>query len=73
MSILLNISKIYEKIMYQQLFDHFYSILSPEQCSFRKGHSARNCLMVMLEKFKGSRDRGDEFGALFTDLSIAFD
>ena len=27
----------------------------------------------MLEKFKELRDRGDEFGALFTDLSKAFD
>ena len=29
--------------------------------------------MVMLEKFRESRDRRDEFGALFTDLSKAFD
>ena len=29
--------------------------------------------MVMLEKFKGLRDRGDEFGALFTGLSKAFE
>ena len=42
-------------------------ILSPKQCGFRKGHRAQNCLIVM------PRDRGDEFGALFTDLSKAFD
>ena len=30
-------------------------------------------LMVMLEKFKESRDKGEEFGAFFTDLSKAFD
>ena len=29
--------------------------------------------MCMLEKFKESRDRGEKFGALFTDLSKAFD
>ena len=29
--------------------------------------------MVMLEKFKESRDKGEEFGAFFTDLSKAFD
>ena len=62
-SILPNISKIYEKLMYQQLYDHFESVLSPKQCGFRKGHSAQNCLMVMLKKF----------GALFTDLSKEFD
>ena len=27
----------------------------------------------MLEKFKESRDKGEEFGAFFTDLSKAFD
>ena len=73
MSILPNISEIYEKLMYQQLHDHFDSILSRKQCGFGKGHSGRNSLMVMLEKFKESRGRGDEFGALFTDLSKPFD
>ena len=29
--------------------------------------------MVMLEKFKESRDKGEEFEAFFTDLSKAFD
>ena len=29
--------------------------------------------MVMLEKFKESRDKGEEFGAFFTDLSKVFD
>ena len=38
--------------------DHFDSILSPKQCGFCKGHSAQNCLIVTLEKFKESRDEG---------------
>ena len=29
--------------------------------------------MVMLEKFKETRDKGEEFGAFFTDLFKAFD
>ena len=29
--------------------------------------------MVMLEKFEESRDKGEEFGTFFTDLSKAFD
>ena len=55
--ILPNLSKIYEKLMYQQLHEHFNSILSPKQCGFRKGYSAQHCLMVMLEKFNESRDK----------------
>ena len=31
-NILPNLSKIYEKLMYQQLYEHFNSILSPKQC-----------------------------------------
>ena len=59
--------------MYQQLYEHFNSILSPKQCGFRKVYSAQHCLMVVLEKLKESRDKGEEFGAFFTDLSKAFD
>ena len=38
-SILSNISKIYEKLIYNQLYDYFDGILSPSQCGFRKGHN----------------------------------
>ena len=48
--------------MYQQLYEHFNSILSPKQCGFRKGCSGQHFLMVMLEKFKESRDKGGELG-----------
>ena len=72
-SILPNLSKIYEKLMYQQLYELFNSIPSPKQCGFRKGYSVQHCLMVMLEKFKELRDKGEEFGAFLTDLSKAFD
>ena len=55
------------------MYEHFNTILSPKQCGFRKGYSAQHCLMVALEEFKESRDKGEEFGAFFTDLSKAFD
>ena len=71
-SILPNLSKIYEKLMFQQLYEHFISILSPKQCEFRKGYSAQNCLNVMLERLKESRDKAEEFGAFFIDISNAF-
>ena len=72
-SILPNISKIYEKLIYKQLYHYFDDILSPSQCGFRKGHSTQHCLLVMLEEFKESVDKENEFGALLTDLSKAFD
>ena len=66
-SILSNISKIYEKLIYNQLYDYFDDILS------RKKQSTQHCLLVMLEKFKESVDKGNEFDALLTNLSKVFD
>ena len=68
-SILSSLSKIYENLMYNQLDN----ILFPSQRSFRKGYSAQHCLLVITEKFKEAIDRGNEFGALLTDLSKAVD
>ena len=59
--------------MYNQLYSYFDNILFPNQCGFRKWHSAQQCLLVMREKFKESIDKGHQFGTLLTDLSKAFD
>ena len=59
--------------MYNQFSKYFDSLLAPNQCGFRKGFSSQYCLLVMLEKFKEAIDRGNQFGALLTDLSKAFD
>ena len=36
-------------------------------------HRAQHCFLVMIEKFMEAIERGNEFGALLTDLSKAFD
>ena len=72
-SILSNLSKIYEKLMYNKLYDYFDNMLFPRQCGFGKGYIAQHCLLVMTEKFKETIDKGNEFGALLTDLSKTFD
>ena len=72
-SILPNLSQIYEKLLYNQLYDYFDKILLPSQSGFRKGYSSQHCLLAMSENFKKSADDGNEFGALLTDLSKAFD
>ena len=72
-SILSNISKIYERCLYSQISNFFEEKLSIYQCGFRKGYSAQHCLIVMIEKWRKSLDKGGNFGALLTDLSKAFD
>ena len=72
-STLANISKIYEKVISNQLYEYFNDKTFPSQCGFRKGYSSQRSLSVIKEKFKEQIDKGNAFGALLTDLSIAFD
>ena len=46
---------------------------SRHQFGFRKGYSAQQCLLTMLEKWKSSVDNKIKIGALLTDLCKAFD
>ena len=72
-SILPNISKIYERCLFKQLTNYFEDLFSKYQCGFRKGFSVANCLLPMIEKWRESLDQGGAYGALLTDLSKAFD
>ena len=72
-SILLIFSKIFEKILHDQISTYFANILFKNQCVFRKGHSSKDCLVAVIEKWKKSLDSKGSFGALLTDLSKAFD
>ena len=47
-------------------------LLSKYQCWFRRGFSAQNFLLAMLEKWKSSMEKGKASGVLLTDLSKAF-
>ena len=73
-SILSNISKIFERCMFCQVSGFMNSYLAKQQCGFRKGYSTQlqsYCLLVLLEKRKNAVDKGKCFGALLTDLSKA--
>ena len=47
--------------------------MSRYQFGFRTGHSTQQCLLVMIEKWRQSLDKGVHYGALLTDLSEDFD
>ena len=42
-SILSNLSKVYERIMQKQIYPYLNKIFSKYQCGFRKGFSAQHC------------------------------
>ena len=68
-SILSNISKIYERCIYDQIQLFFDSVLSKYQCGFRRGYNAQHCLVSLIEKWKKSIDNG--FNCLPHELLIA--
>ena len=57
MSILTNILKIYENLLYNQLSKYFDNLLATNQFGFRKAFNSQYCLLVMLEKFKEASNR----------------
>ena len=69
-SILSNISKIFERCIYQQMSQYFEGIMSKYQCGFQKG---QHSLISLLEKWHNNVDQGRMFGALLADLLEAFD
>ena len=72
-SILSDISKIYERSFYIQIYDYFDRTFSKYQCGFRKGHSPQHGLLYIIEKIKHTRNNNNVFAAVPTDLSKAFD
>ena len=50
-SMLPNMSKIFEQCIFRQLYSFMLELLSKYQCSFRKGYSTRHCLLALLEKW----------------------
>ena len=67
------VSKIFERIMDKQTNDYIEKLLSPYLCGYRKGYSCQYALLVMIEKWKESLDKGGYAGGILMDLSKAFD
>ena len=72
-SILSSMSKIFERLMRNQINIFMEDKLSMFLCGYRKGMGAQNCLLYLITKWKSSLDRSSKCGILFTDLSKAFD
>ena len=72
-TILPNVSKIFERCMFLQINEYMDVFLRRHQCGFRKGYSTQQCLLAILEKWRSAVDNKKTFGALLTDLSKVFD
>ena len=74
-SILSTISKIFEKIVFDQINEYFVSnaILTPYQSGFRRGYSTSSSLLKTTNEWLVNMDKGLINGVVFLDLKKAFD
>ena len=74
-SLLSNIDKIFEKLMYTRVIDFLEKSRSiyPLQFGFRKHHSTNDALLNITENIRSSLDKGQFACGIFVDLQKAFD
>ena len=72
-SLLPHVSKVFERIIYQQINTYMKDKLSKCLTGFKKSYGTQHLLVTMLEKWKKAVDKGECVSELFMDLSKAFD
>ena len=72
-SLIPNISKIFERNMFDQISLYIDKYLSFYLFGYREGHNTEQCLMVMIETWKRAIHKNSAAGGISTDLSKAFD
>ena len=74
-SILPIVSKVFEKVLYGELYDYFVvnNLLSQNQFGFRQFHSTASALLDSTNEWFINMDRGQFNIAVFLDLQKAFD
>ena len=72
-SLLPTIAKIFERLMHRQLSEFIARFFSPLLGGFRQGYNKQHVLLNFLQYCKNSIDNKGLAGAVFMDLSKAFD
>ena len=75
MSLLPVPGKIFEKILYYNMYEFFKenNLISPDKSVFKLGDSCLNQLLSITDKIYKSFDNGPEVQAIFLDILKAFD
>ena len=66
-------SKLFEKVIADQLTEFFCHILNPGISAYRKGYSCQHVILYLTEYWRKALDNGDHVGTIAMDLSKAFD
>ena len=72
-SVIPAISKLFEKVLFDQLYSSFLPTFSPNMSGFLRGHSTATALIKLTDDWRKSLDEKQEVGVVAIDLSKAFD
>ena len=72
-SILPLLSKVYERVIYEQALNNFEPFFNEILRGFRKAHSMQHALFKLLTSWQNSLHRGRFVGSILMDLSKAYD
>ena len=72
-SILSAFSKVFERILAEQITEFMSEMFSPYLCGFRKGFGTQHALLKLLEDWRKYLDNKEIIGTILCDLSKAFD
>ena len=73
MSILTTFSKIYERVIKNQLLYGMENVFLPKISAYRKSYNSQHVLIRLIEEWREYLDKDFVVGAVMTDLSKAFD
>ena len=73
LSILPSLSKIYERMLYDQMFAFFENIFNDMLAAYRPRYGCPPVLLKLIEDWKNALDKKENIGAILMDLSKAFD
>ena len=72
-NLLIALSKVIEKIMYNQIYEYVQPSLHKYLSGFRKGYGCQDILVRMTEDWRNTLDNDQKIGIVAIDLSKAFD
>ena len=72
-NLLIAVSKVFERILCDQLNKFFEKVLSSFMSAYRKGHNCQHVILRLTEHWRQALDNGNISGTVAMDLSKAFD
>ena len=66
-------SRVFQKIMYDQLYEYMEHFFNQLLCGFRKSHLTQHALSRLLQKWQKELDSEGFICTIFTEFSKAYD